>query len=96
MKEINIQTLALFLSVVFFIVIFRKTGWTKKIWSKINKKIQSKYNDALWFIFIIVFNLLVQVLFQTIDLPYHKIISKIVLGFSLACILDLEKDASDK
>jgi hypothetical protein len=39
---------------------------------------------------------LVQGLLEIFDLTYHEIINGLVLGFSLACIYDSEKNPWDK
>jgi|GEM_PF-3234211 hypothetical protein len=84
MKELIPRLVAMSLSAILFMTLSIKLEWAKRIWAKLNKKIKPQYNIALWLLCVCVFNIVVQILFETMGYTYNDIINGAIFGFSLA------------
>ena len=90
MKDIIPKLIALFLSSLIFMALSVKLGWSKKLWTKINKKIHPKYNVALFIILCVpFFNILVQIITELMGFTYTDILNGAVLGFSISFLPNL-------
>lgn len=85
MKNIFIYRLmALLISQLIFTMLFLRLGWNTRIWALINRRIKEQYNFIIWAIFICLFNITIQLLFEVIGLTYTEIINGFIMGFTFA------------
>jgi hypothetical protein len=90
MKDLIPRLVALSISLIIFMTISIKFGWSAKLWSvlKINKP---QHTVLLWLIFVCVFNIMVQILFELAGIAYNEILNGAITGFTFAFMPDLGK-----
>jgi hypothetical protein len=91
MKDLIPRLVALSISLIIFMTISIKFGWSAKLWSVLINKVKPQHTVLLWLIFVCVFNIMVQILFEMAGIAYNEILNGAITGFTFAFMPDLGK-----
>jgi hypothetical protein len=86
MKDLIPRLVALSISLIIFMTISIKFGWSAKLWLVLNNKIKPQHNVLLWLIFVCVFNIIVPILFELAGIAYNEILNGAIMGFTFVFI----------
>lgn len=91
MKQILFQLIAFAITGFLFMNMSVTFGWSKRLWSLLNKKLDSNYNFVQWIIFAGIITIIIHFVCNAFKITNIKLIKGIVLGIYLAAMPNLDK-----
>ncbi|MBP1755672.1 MAG: hypothetical protein H6Q59_2070 [Firmicutes bacterium] len=95
MKGLLPRLVTMCITYALFASISMRLGWGKRIWSFLKHDLKPQNKVIIWLIFVVLFNILAQILFETFGINYNEVISGAVLGISLAFMPTLYEKKED-
>jgi hypothetical protein len=89
MKTLIPQFLSMAVSGTIFITISSKLGWSKKLWSLINRRLNPIYNATVWIVFAAILHVSIQMVCGSLGITDSRIITGALIGFYFAFIPNL-------
>jgi hypothetical protein len=99
MRNILPQFIAMAISAYIFMNLSIKLGWSKKLWSLINRRLKPIYNATMWILIAAFLHISIQMVCGSFGMTDTRIITGSLIGFYFAFIPNLgtkKKDGNHK